>query len=520
MPKSRPVALIVLDGFGIWREQRGNAILAARTPTLEFFSRNFPGVALQASGVEVGLSWGEMGNSEVGHVNIGAGLIVYQSLSRIQFAIQDGSFFRLKIWDELIAHAEKNKSAIQLMGMVSNGGIHSHIDHLLEILNILASKKVRRPVYIHIFSDGQDASPRSMKIFLNILEKKLQELKIAKIATLMGRYYAMDKSQKLDLTEKAFRCLTEGQCDNRLNTPQEAIDKYYAQNIDDEFFAPTLLDERGLIHENDAVFFFNFRADRARQLCGVFLKNKYPKMLFATMTEYHKDYPFEVAVTPQEIKNPLAKVISDAGKNQLHIAETEKYAHITYFLNGGAEQPFPGENRIIVPSPKVDAYGYVKTPEMASYKITEEFIKALESQKYDFFAANFANPDIIGHTGNFDAAIQAIQAIDECLGKIWKALERYNGAMVITADHGNCEEMLNLVTGKIDTEHSTNPVPCWIISADLKFKKPAEPTLEPIIPNGILADVAPTILELMKIDPPKEMMGRSTLRDTKPLVLK
>lgn len=520
MSKSRPVVLAILDGFGIWREKRGNPVLAAKTPTLEFFSRNFPGVPLQASGVEVGLSWGEMGNSEVGHINIGAGLIVYQSLSRIQFAIQDGSLLKLKIWDEMIAHAEKNKSSIQLMGLVSNGGIHSHIDHLLEILNILAIKKVSRPVYIHVFTDGQDVSPKSAEIFLNMLEKKMQETKIAKIATMMGRYYAMDKSQKLDLTEKAFICLTEGKCEIKAKTPKEVADKHYKKNLGDEFFEPTLLDDKGVIQENDAVFFFNFRADRARQISEMFLKKNYKKMLFVTMTEYNKDYPFKIAVSLQEIKNPLAKVISDAGKKQFHVAETEKYAHITYFLNGGTEKPFPGEDRVIVPSPKMDAFGYVKTPEMSSYKITEELIKAIESEKYPFLAVNFAATDILGHSGNFEAAIQAIQAVDECLGKIWAVLEKLNGALMITSDHGNCEEMINLATGKVDTEHSTNPVPCWMIFADLKLKKSAEPSLEPIVPNGILADVAPTVLELIGIDRAKEMTGRSLLGEIKPLVLK
>ena len=520
MAKSRPVVLAILDGFGIWREKRGNPILAAKTPNLDFFSRNFPGVALQASGVEVGLSWGEMGNSEVGHINIGAGLIVYQSLSRIQFAIQDGSFAKLKIWDEIIEHAEKNKSSIQLMGLLSNGGIHSHIDHLLEILNILAIKKVSRPVYIHVFTDGQDVSPKSALTFFNMLERKIQEVKIAKIATVMGRYYAMDKSLKLDLTEKAFLCLTAGKCEAKAKSSKEIIDKNYSQNSGDEFFEPTLLDEKGLIKENDSVFFYNFRADRARQLTDIFIKQNYKKMLFVTMTEYNKDYPFKIAVTPQEIRNPLAKIIAESGKKQFHVAETEKYAHITYFLNGGTEKAFAGEERNIVPSPKVDAFGYVKTPEMSSYKITEELIKAIESGKYEFLAVNFAATDILGHSGNFEAAMQAIQAVDDCLGKIWAALEKNNGALVITADHGNCEEMINLATGKIDTEHSTNPVPCWMIAQNLKLKNPGEPSLEPIVPNGILADVAPTVLELIGINKVKEMAGRSLLTESKPLVLK
>src|SRR3989338_1798866 len=396
MNEYNPVALVILDGFGIWREERGNPILAANVPNLKNISRNYVGVPLQASGVEVGLSWGEMGNSEVGHINLGAGIVVYQSLSRIQFAIQDGSFFKLKIWEEIIAHAEKNKSAIHLMGLLSNGGIHSHIDHLLEILNILALKKVVRPVYIHVFADGQDVSPKSALTFFNMLEKKMQELKIAKVATIMGRYYAMDKSLKIDLTEKAFLCLTEGKCEAKAKSPQEVIDKNYSQNSGDEFFEPTLLYEKGLIQENDSVFFYNFRADRARQLTDVFLKQNYKKMLLATMTEYNKDYPLKIAVTPQAIHNPLAKVVAESGKKQFHVAETEKYAHITYFLNCGTEKAFSGEERIIVPSPKVDAFGYVKTPEMSSYKITEELIKAIESKKYEFLAVNFAATDILG----------------------------------------------------------------------------------------------------------------------------
>ena len=519
MAEYHPVAFIILDGFGIWRETKGNAVLVANTPNLKYISRNYPGVALQASGTEVGLSWGEMGNSEVGHINLGAGLIVYQSLSRIQFAIQDGSYFKLPLWEEMIAHAAKNNGAIHIMGLFSNGTIHSHIEHALAFLKVIAIKKVTRPVYIHFFTDGQDVTPKSAQIYLTMLENTIQETKIGKIATMMGRYYAMDKSQRWDRTERAFECLTQGKGTPFPNA-KAVIDEGYAKNLGDEFFEPAILDKEGTIKDGDALFFFNFRPDRARQITEIFLKAPFKNLFFATMTEYNKDYPIKIAIAPQIIANPIAKVVSDAGKKQFHVAETEKYAHITYFLNGGTEKPFAGEDRVIVPSPKTESY--IKTPEMSSRQIAEEAVKAIDKKIYNLICINFAGTDIISHTGNFEATVQAIGIVDECIGKIKDALDRHQGAMLITADHGNCEEMINLATEKIDTEHSTNPVPCWMITPFNKLSQPAgdETDKELIVPNGILADASPTVLEMMGMSKHPEMSGRSLLGTTTPLVLK
>lgn len=526
MSDYHPVILIIMDGVGISREERGNAVLAAKTPYLQKISRVYPGAALQASGSEVGLFWGEMGNSEVGHLNIGAGLIVYQSFSRIQFSIQDGAFFKLKVWDEVIEHAEKNKSAIHLAGLISNGGIHSYIDHLFALLKLLAEKKFKERVFIHFFSDGRDTSPQSALIFLEELQKQINYYGVGKIATVSGRYYAMDRDKRWERTQLAFSAISEGKGE-KAKSAKEAIEQSYKQNITDEFIKPTVIIDKdnqpvGKVDKNDAIIFFNFRPDRMRQLTESFIKSGIKNLLLASMTEYDKTYSIPLAFPPQTIEMPLGKIVSDAGKKQLRVAETEKYSHITYFLNGGQEKLFKNEDRILIPSPKVPSYD--QKPEMCAQEITAETIEALEKEKYDFIALNFANGDMVSHTGDFKAAIQAMEIIDKCIGKIQSAIEKYSGSMVITADHGNCEEMINLATDKIDTEHSTNPVPCWIVTPFNKLKNAAqkisEPASEPIIPAGILADIAPTILELLGLGKPKEMSGRSLLDTTTPLILK
>lgn len=513
----KPVVLIVLDGFGIWREQRGNPIYLAYMPNLTKLSRSYPGVALHASGIEVGLPWGEMGNSEVGHANIGAGLVLYQNLPRIHFAIQDQSFFKLKIWDELIDHAKQKNSAIHLMGLVSNGGIHSHIDHLAAILELLKQRRVKQPVFIHVFTDGEDTPPGLARQFLKIIQDKIKVLKIGKVATVMGRHYAMDKSQNWHLSEAAYNCLVKGQ-GRPVTEPEAALIEA------DEFVQPSVVVDKknqpvGIIKSGDSIFFFNFRADRARQLVELFLKSGPADIFLASMTEYSKDYPIKVAFPPQLITHPLAKVVADAGKKQLHVAETEKYAHITYFLNGGREKAFADEERMIIPSVKVESYDL--QPELSAYEIKDKILAAIRGQQYDFIAVNFANADLVAHTGNIEAAAHALTVLDDCVGKIVSAVLDYGGAAVITADHGNIEEMLNLATGKSDTEHSTNPVPCWIITLHNKLKEPVtEVDLSEVIPAGILADVAPTVLELLNIPKPKEMTGRSLLKETSVLVLK
>jgi len=516
MNSYRPVLLIILDGFGIWREERGNPILKAKMPNLTQISRNYPGVALISYGMEVGLAWGEMGNSEVGHINIGAGTTVYQSFARIQMSIQDSSFFKLKIWADAIAHAQKNNSAIHLAGLVSNGGVHSHQDHLFALLKLLSAQKIKNPVYIHVFTDGRDAAVKSAPVFIEELQKQIRQYHIGQIATMSGRYYAMDRDKRWERTELTFKAMVD-------KKPEETLEKSYAQNITDEFVKPTVFTDAnnqplGLVKENDVLIFFNFRPDRMRQITELFLKSQIKNLFLISMTEYDRNYKIPVAFPPQDIEKPLAYVVSQAGKQQLHIAETEKYAHITYFLNGGREEPFDGEDRLLIPSPKVPSYD--KKPEMAAYEITEKTLEAIAKEKYELIAMNFANGDMVGHTGNFDATVKAVETIDECIGKIYAAVEKYGGSMVITADHGNCEEMINLATGQVDTEHSTNPVPCWIITPWNKFKNTYGGPPDPIIPSGILADVAPTVLELLKLSKVPEMSGRTLLNEINPLVLK
>ncbi len=516
----KPLLLIILDGVGISFEKKGNAITLAKIPNLKYISKNYPGTTLRASGTEVGLSWGEMGSSEVGHTNIGAGLVVYQNLERINIAIKDNSFFNLPAWKKAVEHAEKNNSAIHLMGLVSNGGVHSHIDHLFAAIKALNDLKFKGCIFVHFFADGRDTAPRVALKFLKIINEKIKKFKNVKIATLIGRHYAMDRNENWNRTKLAYDCLTGGIGD-KINNLEQAIINSYNKNILDEFIEPAVIcDKRealmGVVKNGDAAIFFNFRADRARQLTQAFVlpefhnfsrERRLNNLLFITMTDYGIEYPVDIAFPPQHITNPLAKIISDAGKKQFHIAETEKYAHITYFLNGGKKEPFSGEDRILIPSKEVASFD--KKPEMSAYEITEKLILELQNQKYDFLAANFANGDMVGHTGNLKAAIKAVEVLDECIGILMKEILKLNGTMVITADHGNVEEMINSETGEIDKEHSINPVPLWIVCPN--NKKTAGKNSTQIAPQGILADVAPTILEIMDIPKSKEMTGTSLL---------
>ena len=516
----RPVVLLILDGFGISFEKRGNPVAAAKIPNLKYISENYPGTTLRASGIEVGLSWGEMGSSEVGHANIGAGLVVYQNLSKINLAIKSKEFFKLPAWGKAVNHAVKNNSAIHLLGIISSGGVHSHIDHLIAILRAIKDLKFKGKVFIQAFADGQDAPPQSALKFINALEAELRRLEIGKIASISGRYYGLDKGDNWDRVKKSYDCLIEG-IGNKSLTAEKAISESYGKGIKDEQIEPTVITEEngepvGLLKDNDALIFFHFRADRARELTQAFIfenfnkfkRRKLKNLLFIPLTQYGLDYPLEPAFPLQNIKEPLAKVISDAGKQQFHIAEKEKYAHVTYFFNGGAEKEFPGEDRIIIPSKNAQSYELI--PEMSAYEITKELTVKIKSGKYDFLVANLANGDIVGHTGNFKAGIKAVETLDDCIGKIMKETLENAGTLIITADHGNVEEMINLETGEIDKEHSTNPVPLWIISPENK-KPTGKRSENQIAPEGILADVAPTILDIMKIPKPEEMTGASLL---------
>ncbi|MBU1146287.1 2,3-bisphosphoglycerate-independent phosphoglycerate mutase [Patescibacteria group bacterium] len=521
MNRPKPVVLAILDGWGIAPGGKGNAIFDAKTPNVDKLIATYPAMTLRASGDEVGLSWGEMGTSEVGHLNLGTGKIFYQTLPRINKAINDGSFFKKKVLLDAAAHVKKNKSSLHLMGLVSTGRVHTTIDHLYAILKFAKQQKIKN-VYIHCFLDGRDTIYNSGVDFIKKLQEKIKESGVGKIATLSGRFYAMDRDNRWDRTEKAYRAIAEGKSDESFSDPIKAVEASYAKKVYDEEFVPIVILERkkpvATVSENDAIIFFNYRADRARQMTKAFTienfdkfprDNFFPKLFFATMTEYEAGLPVKVIFPPEKIKVCLAEVLSEAGLKQLHIAETEKYAHVTFFFNGMREEEFPGEDRIIVPSPHVASYA--EKPEMSAKVITEKLIKVIMSRKYDFIVVNFANADMVGHTGKHKETVEAVETVDKCVGQIADVVLPMGGVMVLTADHGNAEEVFNLQTGEIDKEHSTNPVPFILAGRDLKDKEAVaggeEADLSLVSPVGVLADVAPTILKIMDIKQPEEMSG-------------
>jgi len=506
------VILIILDGWGISPVKKGNAVKLANTPNFDFLEKYYPKTTLQAAGIAVGLPWGEQGNSEVGHLNLGAGKVIYQPLPRISRSIEQGTFFTNKIFKKAIHHRKKFNSKIHLVGLISTGGVHSHLEHLLALLELMALKGVKN-IYIHGFTDGRDTPPKAAKRYIKEVKQKIKELQLhAKFASLSGRYFAMDRDRRWKRTEKAYRAMVF-KTGRKAKNIEEAIDIAYKKNETDEFISPTVIDENGMISENDAVIFFNFRADRARQITKAFIDpsfkefktKKFKNLFFVCMTEYQKGLCKNIAFPEEKIALPLGKVISDAGFYQFHLAETEKYAHVTYFFNGYREKPFKKEKRTLIPSPKVPTYD--KTPEMSAYQITETLLSEIKTKKYKFSIVNFANPDMVGHTGVLKAGIKACEVVDECLGKILKLVIEEKGAAVVTADHGNVEEMINLETGEIDKEHSTNPVPFVLITPFNKKLKPSNEKFDQIAPIGALADVAPTILALLNLNQPIEMTG-------------
>ncbi|PKL72741.1 2,3-bisphosphoglycerate-independent phosphoglycerate mutase [Candidatus Kuenenbacteria bacterium HGW-Kuenenbacteria-1] len=522
----KPIVLIILDGWGVAPASRGNGISLAKTPNFNKYITTYFSAVLQASGEAVGLPYGEVGNSEVGHLNLGAGKIVYQNLPRINKSILDGSFFNNKVFLEACSYTKENNSALHLMGLVSNGGTHSFNEHLFGLLE-LAKKEKQKRVYIHAFLDGRDVAYNSGIEFIKELEEKINQIGIGKIATISGRFYAMDRDNHWDRIEKTFLAMTEGQSEKSFNDSIEAIQDSYDRNIFDEEFLPTVLLNENKepitkIQDKDAVIFFNFRSDRARELTQAFVlpdfqNFKRPQFLknlyFATMTEYEKDLLVKIAFSPEEIKMPLAKILSDSGLNQLHIAETEKYAHVTYFFNGGEEKPFKGQSNIVVPSPQISSYA--EQPKMSAPIIIEKLLQEISKDEYDFIVVNFANTDMVGHTGNLKAVIQATEYIDECLKKIVDEILSKNGTALITADHGNAEEVINLYTGEIDKEHSSNPVPFILIGKQWENKAielgRINPDLSGLVSSGVLADIAPTILKIMNISEPEEMTGNSLI---------
>src|SRR3989344_3242936 len=474
--KYKPVVLIIMDGWGVAPSGDGNAITKAQTPNFTKLLKNYPTMTIHASGNEVGLMFGEMGNSEVGHLNIGSGRVYYQSCPRINQDIASGAFFTNPAFLSAIEKVKKNKSKLHLVGLVSSGNVHASNAHLYALLELCKKEKLTKNVFVHAILDGRDALYNSGKEFILELQQKISELKVGQIASLSGRYFAMDRDNRWDRCEKAYRAMAEGKADRYAEDAIKAIDDAYAQKNYDEEFIPTVLTSKNkpvaTIENGDAVIFFNFRPDRARELTEAFVVPSFSKfskeyqkdLFFVTMTEYAKDLPTVVAFPPVIVHNSLAEVISKAGFKQLHVAETEKYAHVTFFLNGTVEEAFPGEDRLLIPSPKVSSYD--QKPEMSALEITKEVNKAIDGGKYDFIVLNFANPDMVAHTGDLQAGIKACEITDKCLGEIVDHALAQNGAVVITADHGNAEEMSNLQTGGIDKEHSTNPVPLIVIGKD------------------------------------------------------
>ena len=506
----KPVMLMILDGFGIAPKSEGNAVSLAKKPNFDRLLEKYPHSELQASGLFVGLPDGQMGNSEVGHLNIGAGRIVYQELTRITKSIADGDFFTNESLVKAMENAKKTDGALHLMGLLSDGGVHSHIDHLKGLLEF-AKKAGVQNVYVHAFMDGRDVPPSSGKEFIEKTEAMMAEVGVGKIATVSGRYYAMDRDNRWERVELAYNAMVLGQGETA-NSATEAIEKSYHDDKTDEFVLPTVIEKDGnpvaKIKNGDSVIFFNFRPDRAREITRAIndkvfdgFKREALDLTFVTMTQYDKTLEgVEVAFKPQTLTNTLGEYVSDKGLNQLRIAETEKYAHVTFFFNGGVEKENENEERALIPSPKVATYDL--KPEMSAYEVTEELIKRLDSDKYDMVILNFANPDMVGHTGVVDAAIKAIEAVDECLGKVVDKVLEKDGTVFITADHGNAETMIDFSTGNPFTAHTTQPVPFLWVSNNTDGKT---------IKDGKLADIAPTMLNVLGLEAPAEMAGENLI---------
>ncbi|MEK7516563.1 MAG: 2,3-bisphosphoglycerate-independent phosphoglycerate mutase [Patescibacteria group bacterium] len=522
--RPRPVVLIILDGWGVAPPSDGNALARADTPVLDRLIRTYPAMTIMSSSEEVGLSWGEMGNSEVGHLNIGAGRVYYQTLPRIHKSITSGEFLGNPAFLAAANHVRDRKSKLHLLGLLSPGGVHSHRDHLFALLEFCKRQKLKQ-VVVHAILDGRDTIFNTGKDFVKGLLERMKKEKVGELATLTGRFYAMDRDNRWDRVEKAYNAMVLG-VGEMATDPLEAIEASYAKKVYDEEFVPTVITRHGkpvaTVEDGDAVIFFNFRPDRSRELARAFTVpsfEKFPRtprndLAFITMTEYEQDLPVSVAFPPEVVTTCLAKVLSDAGLKQLHIAETEKYAHVTFFLNGTIEEPFPNEDRLIVPSPRVASYD--QAPMMSAQEITKRTVKEIAGGAYDFIVLNFANGDMVGHTGNTEATVKGAEVVDRCVGEIMEATVAKGGVVFITADHGNGEEVLNLQTGEIDKEHSTNPVPFIIAGKQfegqtLGLPEAVEGDLSLVSPVGMLADVAPTILKVMAIPQPPEMTGRALI---------
>ena len=504
----KPVMLMILDGFGINPNEKGNAVAIANTPNIDKLKKTWPTTIIHTSGLDVGLPEGQMGNSEVGHTNIGAGRIVYQDLTRITKSIQDGNFFSIKEFSDAIDNCKKNNSNLHIMGLLSDGGVHSHIRHLVALLEF-AKRKDFENVYVHCFMDGRDTPPTSGEGYIAKLEEKMKEKGVGKIATIEGRFYAMDRDKRWNRVKEAYDAMVNG-VGEEATSAVGAIEASYQKEVFDEFVKPTVIHSGdspvATIKDNDSVIFFNFRPDRAREITRTLVdkdfnefETKKMNLFFVCFTQYDETMPnVKIAFKPETLVNTFGEYISKKGLKQLRIAETEKYAHVTFFFNGGEEKEYEGEDRILVPSPKVETYDL--KPEMSALEVTDKVVEAINSGKYDSIILNYANPDMVGHTGSLEAAVKAVETIDGCVGKVVEAIEKQNGVLIITADHGNAEQMIDYKTGEPQTAHTTNPVPLILVGLEgVKLKE------------GKLADLAPTMLDIMGLEKPQEMTGESLI---------
>ncbi|MCG7336205.1 2,3-bisphosphoglycerate-independent phosphoglycerate mutase [Sporosarcina sp. ACRSM] len=505
MSKS-PVALIILDGFGLRDERLGNAVAQANKPNYELLWDNYPHTTLTACGEEVGLPEGQMGNSEVGHLNIGAGRIVYQSLTRINKSIREADFFDNEALLRAVTHAKERQSALHVMGLLSDGGVHSHYEHLFALLRLAKLNGIEK-VYIHGFLDGRDVGPQTALNYIEQTEKVMQELGVGKFASISGRYYAMDRDKRWERVEKAYRAIVDG-VGLTAATPTAGVLASYEREVHDEFVVPFIIEELGkpvaTVEDGDAIIFFNFRPDRAIQLSRVFTdpafdgfdpgEKKFTDLKFVTFTHYSDEVAADIAYGNENLENTLGEVISRKGLTQLRIAETEKYPHVTFFMSGGREEKFEGEDRILIASPKVATYDL--KPEMSAFEVTDALIEGIQEDRYDAIILNFANPDMVGHSGMLEPTIKAIETVDLCLGKIIDALTAKGGKAIVTADHGNADEVTT-TDGAPMTAHTTNPVPVIVTDPDVELRE-----------GGILADLAPTMLKLLQLEQPVEMTGK------------
>ena len=511
MRDQRSVVLIILDGWGVHPRKERNAIARAATPNLSGYAALYPSTTITISGLDVGLPDGQMGNSEVGHMHLGSGRVIYQDLTLIHRAIDDRSFFSNRVFLDAMRACKEAGGRLHLLGLLGDGGVHSHQRHM-EALIELGMKEKMEAIFLHLFLDGRDTSPTSGERFMLELEEKIKANPGVRIATLGGRYYGMDRDKRWERIEKAYAALTEG-VGVQAKSPLEAIEKSYQAQVTDEFVLPTVIQgcvPGGLVRDGDAVIFFNFRADRARQLTRAFTEKEFKEFprkrqvrfsAYVTMTEYDKSLGLPVAFAPRNLKNILGEIAGRQGIRQLRIAETEKYAHVTYFFNGGEEKKFPLEERILIPSVK-DVPTYDLKPAMSAYEITEALVQQIREQRYDLVILNYANADMVGHTGNFEATIRACEVIDECVGKVVQATLSKNGRAIITADHGNAEQMVDYDTGEIHTAHTSNPVPLILVDEEQKSHR---------LRSGTAVDVAPTVLSLFGVPQPGEMTGRSLI---------